>query len=572
MNKNGKFLLLLAGLLLATSCVDDPVSVDEQPIEPVGDVSAQAQYQSMEDGDPFRARLEVDFAVLEKWSPDMTTTVWLEGVATEAITGGQVEVALPTFAAMKLAGPDKPLRYVKGGTAPVVAKWQLPAMEAGDRWKQSLKIGGIAEKGYYQITAHTRAYGPLQSPYVFDETLREAWMFVVEDGGRLTPVFDETIFPEEIIPQPGPFRSKAQYAASASTHSAGNFTVAAAAGAAASISIEFLTQGRGGRNVELEGAKVRADYYERSRLISTVTRTVPDDGIIKLNCPGSAEQYISGTVMNATTSRVNGGHRLARWETRYSQCSGKRQVYGARHLYLPWASLEEAIPKITKIFRYSRRAVTFKVDTELSGGLYDRGADLITFGNEASFTSLIVAGHEYTHALHHKALGGGWHARNCGVSDRQGRERYPTNYRCAMKEGLANFGGHVANDGSGVFWEPRSRLIRPAKGHSAGEYENNVAALFRDLLDSSNEGDDLTSYSGAYVFTVFKTCRTPNDLRDTVFDFVWCLERRVDDDEHRRYFPSENPPSSVREGAAEPGDWDADDIRSTWIQNVGRGS
>ena len=166
MSKRGKHHFRRAGLVLATNCVDDPVSVDEQPIEAVGDLPSQAQYQSTEDVDPFRARLEVDFTVLERLSPDKTTTVWLEGVATEAITGGQVELALPTFAAMKLAGPDKPLRYLKGGTPPVGAKWQLPAMEAGDRWKQSLKIGGIDERGYYQITAHTRAYGPLKSPYV----------------------------------------------------------------------------------------------------------------------------------------------------------------------------------------------------------------------------------------------------------------------------------------------------------------------------------------------------------------------------------------------------------------------
>ena len=105
----------------------------------------------------------------------------------------------------------------------------------------------------------------------------------------------------------------------------------------------------------------------------------------------------------------------------------------------------------------------------------------------------------------------------------------------------------------------------------AGEYENNVAALFRDLLDSGNETGDETSYSGRYVFTVFKTCRTPNSPRDIVADFVWCLEKRVDADIHRRYFPGESPPSSVRESASEPADWDADDIRSTWVKNVGEG-
>jgi hypothetical protein len=39
---------------------------------------------------------------------------------------------LPTFGAMKLAGPDKPLRYVMGSKPPAAASWQLPAMEVGD--------------------------------------------------------------------------------------------------------------------------------------------------------------------------------------------------------------------------------------------------------------------------------------------------------------------------------------------------------------------------------------------------------------------------------------------------------
>lgn len=34
-------------------------------------------------------------------------------------------------------------------------------------------------------------------------------------------------------------------------------------------------------------------------------------------------------------------------------------------------------------------------------------------------------------------------------------------------------------------------------------------------------------------------------------------------------FPGLKSPRSVSEGVTEPDDWDADDIRSTWIQNVG---
>lgn len=54
---------------------------------------------------------------------------------------------MPTFAAMNLAGPNKRPQYVPDGKPPVVAKWQLPPMEAGDTWEQSVEITSIVEKG-----------------------------------------------------------------------------------------------------------------------------------------------------------------------------------------------------------------------------------------------------------------------------------------------------------------------------------------------------------------------------------------------------------------------------------------
>ncbi len=57
--------------------------------------------------------------------------------------------------------------------------------------------------------------------------------------------------------------------------------------------------------------------------------------------------------------------------------------------------------------------------------------------------------------------------------------------------------------------------------------EGRVAALFHDLIDAANEGNDKTTYQPRDVFTVFKTCEVQeggwND-RDDVSD----LERRQD--------------------------------------------
>lgn len=572
MSKHGKYLLLLAGALLATSCVDEtPLEVEEQLIEAVGDLPMQAQYQSTEDVDAFRPRLKVEFKIVGELSPNTPITVWIEAEATEAITGGEVEVALPTFAAMKLAGPDKPLRYVMGSKPPAVASWKLPAMEVGDTWKQTVKIGTIPEKGYYQVTANTQTHGPFESPYVFDESFHEAWMFVMDGGGVLTRMFDETIFPEQLIPQPGPFQSKGQHAAGSADYT-GLASDMVSAKAPSRVYARFYHLDQHRNYNPMIGAEVTADYIERGQASGHTKRIVPQGGIVSYACPGNREQRLVGAARNRTTARVLGGHHLAYFEARYSQCGDTVHVLGSRHHYIPWRNLDSiAIPRITTVFGYSRRAVKFKYSSRRIPVLqsrwasYDPRADEITFRDAYGHVS--VAGHEYTHALHNKALGGTWYVPllNCAGH----RHHIPSSYKCALKEGLAAFGGQVAADSTGAGWEDFHRHPSPL-GRGAGEIEGNVAALFYDLLDANNEHGDKTTYPASYVFGVLKTCRTPNDKRDDTADFVWCLERQVVDSVHKRHFPGLSPPSGVRELATEPANWKLDDIRSTWIWNVGR--
>ena len=68
-----------------------------------------------------------------------------------------------------------------------------------------------------------------------------------------------------------------------------------------------------------------------------------------------------------------------------------------------------------------------------------------------------------------------------------------------------------------------------------------------------------------------RTCRVSGSSNiNDVSDFVWCLENRVNTSVHNYNFPGISAPSSASESATEPSDWDADDIRDTWLQNVGK--
>ena len=45
-------------------------------------------------------------------------------------------------------------------------------------------------------------------PYLVDDTGNHEWLYVQRSGGTLTPDFDDSLFGQGILPQPGPFRTR----------------------------------------------------------------------------------------------------------------------------------------------------------------------------------------------------------------------------------------------------------------------------------------------------------------------------------------------------------------------------
>lgn len=560
MNRHGKYLLLLAGALLATSCVDEtPLEVDEAPIEPAADM-ALAQQQEEEQGGNHRARLEVNFVVRGDLEPNTPITVDLKGVASEEIVSGTVEVALPTMAEMELAGPDKRLRHIPGGRPPVVARWQLPAMNAGDTWKESVQVGMIPEEGYYHITLIARTEGTFESPYLDDHAYRETWLFVADGAGRQMNFFDHSIFPDHIVPQPGPFEPWGPEASGSSSNQVG---ASMAAGAPRTFTVFFHTDSASNKDIGMKRAEYRGEYIERGQNVTTKRGTVPDDGYVDFPCTGYAEQYVTGRVWVPTTPEVNGGYTLSYWQARYSQCGDTIPVYGARHYYLPWLFLNYAIPKIEGHFRHYRSPVNYSWKDEDKSTAYSGWQDKIIY-RPKSVDRHWTSAHEFGHALHHEELGGLWSA-HCPDPHYVHR---PSNYKCALQEGIADYLGDIGSPWPGYGGWERSPHSDAPSWRAEAEVEGNVAAFFHDLIDENNEGNDEVSLYAFDVARVFRTCRTSQGKREDIAAFVWCMENRFDADLHRTHFPGLNQtrnPISTR-----PSNWDADDIRSTWIYNIGK--
>ena len=307
-------------------------------------------------------------------------------------------------------------------------------------------------------------------------------------------------------------------------------------------------------------AEVNARYISQSDEYGyVVTKTVPSSGLVSFDCPDDYE-YITVSVSIPTTTEVNahyligGGDELDEFD-----CGETVQIYALNYYYLPWKHMNEVIPHIEDHFDVYRSRIDWTVDLNDSSATYSRYHDEITFGNP-TYRSRLVAGHEFGHALHNIALGGTWNASNCNPH----YVDLPSSYECALKEGFADYAAWVGED------DPERWENAHYTSGVPGKIEGNVAALFHDLIDLANETDDDTSYPANYVANVLRTCRVSGFSRiNDVSDLVWCLENRVDDDVHDDNFPGISAPSDATEAATEPDEWDADDIRSTWLLNVG---
>jgi hypothetical protein len=441
-------------------------------------------------------------------------------------------------------------------------------MSAGENWTKLVTVGTVAA-GYYDIMVGIRAKGPAtdRGSYLVDQATREAWVFVDENGGRMTSEFDASLFPERISPVAGPFREKPKYSPPSSAASGGEES---GDGDDDPVYVEL---------VYLDSANIvrpaRGAYASANKLTcgeddegssGSEGHMVPANGIVAFSCPGTNE-YWAGTASLPSTSDVGGAGFLGHWSATRSDCGDTLRYNGTRHTYLPWDYLQDVIPRIDSRTVSSRSVVNFVVNLNRAGSRYLSGPDHIEFGR--TFDHAWTSAHEYAHALQEESFGGIWTAENCDPHRVWGN----SSYSCALQEGFADYLGNVGapDDLLHGDWEdiPSNRSPSPMK-------DGSVAAMFHDLIDSANEDDDETTYGGSYVFRVFDTCRVTEIIgvvpvtRDIseIHDMVWCLERTVEDDVHEDHFPNSRTPHSVSEGASEPSSWSASDIRSTWLQNL----
>ena len=395
---------------------------------------------------------------------------------------------------------------------------------------------------------------------MLDEHDEELWALITEDGGMTTADFDPDVIPEGYLKKPGILvRAKTPPPAEASVLP--GFLGAALRRDDPPVYLEVVYE-NSGTYVPAVGVTVTGLYWDLqpNEPNISVDATVPASGIVSFACPEPIYQElrVSGEVPN--TSYVGRRSVLGGYVVDSDNCGDTIQVVAGKYTYTAWKNLNTVIPIINSHLGYSRSAVAFRYDAGAGNSYYSSGADEIVFASAGALTPWTAA-HEYGHALHHASLGGLWSVTDCNPHG----PGTPSSYTCALLEGFADYVGNVGV-GQPSAWENLHYSTRPA------EDEGNVGALFTDLIDANNETGDQTTYSGYYVATVFKTCQVNITIwlaRNDPSDFVWCLENRVNSTVHTQKFPGISIPYYVLENATEPQGWNADNIRSTWLFNIG---
>ena len=196
--------LVSAGLApLVVACVDDDLT--EAPVSPAVETGLVADRDPLAYGTeevfdsivhPTRGRIVLTISATGPLQPNAGVALSVQGVAREPIDSGEVVLTLPTKALMDHVGEGRP-------DLPVKARWVLPSMAVGDTWSGTYTVPGEGA-GYYRVMANAYTHGPDGGPYLFDDVVRQAWMFVSETDGQLTRWFEDSLFPEGVHPVAGP--------------------------------------------------------------------------------------------------------------------------------------------------------------------------------------------------------------------------------------------------------------------------------------------------------------------------------------------------------------------------------
>lgn len=243
-----------------------------------------------------------------------------------------------------------------------------------------------------------------------------------------------------------------------------------------------------------------------------------------------------------------------------------------------WSKMLPTVQASRALLSRSRGLVTIQYDPSVAGSWYSRNTDRITIGTQGvyGYWGRFTIAHEYGHAVHQAALGGGPSTSSaCDVHQLDSVE----DLTCAFVEGFADWHGFLAGTTTVYL-----ATLEANGWYSVGDgsrIEGAVAAFLYDLWDAPTSGGsqpephDTAQLPGSYIADIVRTCEVLTTgvwgRASGVDHLVYCFERQVDPAVTGSgvYFPSRFiDPTQQRESAIEPGSWSQASVRRAWRRNL----
>jgi len=540
----------------------------------------------------------------QRWDParyDLSVTIAGSLIPGELITVTATVTALHDsprtsviFATPDLDHPSR--RGIREETA-LVSRQDRPVLKGQTGRFQETVI--FPEPGYYRILVRVDAGDP--EPMFDNGRLlsqgnhNELWLWVSPDGGRLTPSFDRSVFPEGTRIVPGPLSLKPSRSASgplriqpASYSGASSFSFSAAWSYAG-----MRLQGPAVdtvRLVYLDSAVYKPvpnayvslliwDWYEQRYIGGGGYAHTDANGEVELECaysPYEENEYtfeLSNSYAKVTPTLA------AQINLEYYGCggnSGDEVAYNTAAASIHH-NVAVFVPASRTFFGVQRAKIDVEYDSGVTGGSYNDGDDKITLGTAVVLNAdaPFFQSHEYGHALHEKALGGMPPINESLCDDHT--FYFPTDLECALAEGFADFHGIIVGG-------TNHRSVYEQQTADSGRgaiVEAPVAGFLYDLVDDSTwpgsitETHDSTSYPGLYVAKLLETCEvyvSSTWIQNRGVDHLaYCAETQVDTaiTNSAVFFTTRSTdPTNQRESATEPTGWSATKIRASWQENL----
>lgn len=337
----------------------------------------------------------------------------------------QIYIVFPEIEAARMSGWDSNYRLPSRQR---LARRGVRPLARSPQSQTETTASIVAERpGYYRAVVTAKDVGAqpnldARGRYVLSTTHREVWLWINEDGGRVTEVFDESLFPAQAIIQPGPLRFRSARVEQASL-------LGSVLGTARAKLRDWGVMTTSIANYELKywnydesqydpvsGAYYQVDHLEydgRDRIptiVGTSTGYSTESGTILFDCLGE-EHDGHATPDNNSTIWIYGGSGASIIGDD-SDCDSPQPIQivmnsAQAHVF---TSMQSIVSASRSTFGYSRGDLEVRLNPS-DGSYYSPDDDRVVIRSGTGSDDHVwdswgqfVMAHEYGHALHEKGL------------------------------------------------------------------------------------------------------------------------------------------------------------------------